>query len=172
MNHWRGLVAVVSCILLTAGNAYAGGKIPKRKSGLWQVSMTNSASQGHTMVMQQCIDENTDNLMQQRAERMSKQECSQQDFRQEGSRWVINSVCVSNGRTMTTKGVFSGDFGSNYQGNLHTTYDPPMHGMKESDTKMQGKWLGACKPGQKPGDVTMEGMPAGMPRINIQNMFK
>jgi hypothetical protein len=36
---------------------------------------------------------------------------------------------------------------------------------------MDARWLGACKPGQRPGDVIMMGMP-GMGDINIEEMMK
>ena len=40
--------------------------------------------------------------------------------------------------------------------------------MKESASTMEAKWLGACKPGQKPGDISMP----GMPDINMNDMMK
>jgi hypothetical protein len=33
---------------------------------------------------------------------------------------------------------------------------------------MEGKWLGACKPGQKSGDISMP----GMPNINMDEIMK
>ena len=71
-------------------------------------------------------------------------------------------------------GEFSGDFGSNYRGDIKTTYSPPMHGMKDSAMVITAKWLGPCKPGMKPGDVVMQGMP-GMPggmKFNPADMQK
>ena len=38
-------------------------------------------------------------------------------------------------------------------------YDPPQHGMKEMKMSQDARWLGACKAGQKPGDVMMPGGP-------------
>jgi hypothetical protein len=35
------------------------------------------------------------------------------------------------------------------------TFDPPLKGMKESSTIIDGKHVGACKPGQQPGDMTL-----------------
>ena len=49
--------------------------------------------------------------------------------------------------------MFSGD--TAYRMDMLSTYNPPMMGMKEARTTVEAKWLGACKPGQKPGDVTM-----------------
>ena len=40
--------------------------------------------------------------------------------------------------------------------------------MKESNTTIEGKWLGACKPGQRAGDTSFP----GMPNINMNDMMK
>jgi hypothetical protein len=42
--------------------------------------------------------------------------------------------------------------------------------MRESSSTIEAKWLGACLAGQKPGDIVMPGMPAGMP--NMQELMK
>ena len=42
-----------------------------------------------------------------------------------------------------------------------------MNGMKESSTVIDGKHVGACKPGQQPGDMTL---PTGQ-TINIRQMM-
>ena len=60
--------------------------------------------------------------------------------------------------------VFEGDFDSAYTVNVSTTLDG---GVKKNMT-MQAKWLGPCKPDQKPGDIEM---PGGM-KMNILDMPK
>ena len=51
---------------------------------------------------------------------------------------------------------------------MRTTFDPPMQGMKEMTQKIDARWVGACKPGQKPGDVVMEGRSS----MNMQELMK
>jgi hypothetical protein len=48
---------------------------------------------------------------------------------------------------------------SEYTGDMKMTFDPPMSGVSEMNMKMEGKWVGACRAGMKPGDVVMQGMP-------------
>ena len=55
-----------------------------------------------------------------------------------------------------------------YRTEAHATFDPPMNGMKESTTVLEGKHVGVCKPGQQPGDMTM---PNGQ-TMNIRQMMK
>jgi hypothetical protein len=70
--------------------------------------------------------------------------------------------------------VFSGKFDSAYKGDIKSTYDPPMHGMRESSSTLEAKWLGPCGAGQKAGDIVMPGMPGGMPggMPNMEELMK
>ena len=140
--------------------------MPKRKSGLWEIKMTHEGSPGMGPI-QQCIDQNTDNLMQQKA-KDNKQDCSVMDVKTSGNKVVVHSVCKIEGSTATTDGVFEGAFDSAYKGTMKTQFNPPMHGMSQSNMTLDARWLGACKSGQKPGDVIMPNM-GGM---NVNEMMK
>lgn len=147
-----------------AGGALAADA-PKRKSGLWEISthMEGMPSMGP---IQQCIDQNTDNLMQQRAQK-KKPDCSVMDTKQQGKKFTLHSVCKIENTTATTDAVFVGAFDSAYKGDIHTRYSPAMHGLAESKMRMEAKWLGPCKAGQKPGDVIMPNMKG----MNINEMM-
>lgn len=151
---------------------------PKRKAGLWEIKSASSAAQGHVSNIQHCIDEKTDNLLAQQGRDMTQQKCSKNSMRREGDRIVVESVCRFDKTTATTRAVFSGNFDSGYRGEMDTTYDPALMGMKQAKTTVEAKWLGPCKPGQKPGDMIMPGvgtfnaneMMKNMP--NMQDMMK
>jgi hypothetical protein len=145
-----------------AGSALAADT-PKRTSGLWEISshVEGMPSMG---AIQQCIDQNTDNLMQQRAKK-DKPDCSVMEVKPSGNKVTIHSVCKFEDTTATTDAEFVGAFDSAYKGAMSTRFNPPMHGMSESKLMMEAKWLGPCKPGQKPGDVIM-------PNMNINEMMK
>lgn len=151
--------------------AFAQSDMPKRKPGLWEIKMTTSMSPGTPSVAQHCIDAKTDDMMQQRAQGMDKKACSKNTVRREGGKVIAESVCKFGETTATTKVVFSGDYSSQYRGDIYSTYSPPMRGMKESHSTLDAKWLGACKAGQKPGDVIMPGMPGGG-KFNMDEMMK
>ena len=73
--------------------------------------------------------------------------------------------------TATTDAVITGDFDSSYRNDMQVRYNPPQRGMSEMKMTQEARWLGPCKPGQKPGDIMMPGMPpvnAG----NMQEMMK
>lgn len=142
------------------------GELPKRKAGLWEINvhMDGMPNMG---AIQQCIDQNTDNIMQQKA-KSNKQDCSVMDVNTSGNRVTVHAVCKMNGSTATTDGVFEGAFDASYRGSTKTRFNPPFHGMSESNMTQEARWIGPCKPGQKPGDVIMPNI-GGM---NINQMMK
>ncbi|MGE5027265.1 MAG: DUF3617 domain-containing protein [Betaproteobacteria bacterium] len=157
-------------LLGLAAASLAGGALaadtPKRKSGLWEI---NSQMEGMPSMgaMQQCIDQNTDDLMQQQAKK-EKTDCSVMEAKPQGNKMTMHSVCKFGGTTATTDAVFTGSFDTAYKGEMKTRYSPPMHGMSETKMTMEAKWLGPCKSGQKPGDIIMPNMKA----VNINEMMK
>ncbi|MFZ4538388.1 DUF3617 domain-containing protein [Propionivibrio sp.] len=148
-----------------AGAALAAD-MPKRKAGLWEITMRMEGAPGMGP-MQQCIDQNTDNLMQQQAKN-GKSDCSVMDVKPMGNMVTIHSVCKIEGSTATINGLFEGAFDSSYKGTMKTHYSPPLHGISVSNMTHEARWLGPCKPGQKPGDVVMPNMGGA----NINEMMK
>lgn len=149
-------------------SAFAAGAadMPQRKSGLWEIKTASDGTPGQ--VMQQCVDQQSDNLMAQRAGAMGKDACSKNETRREGGSIVVNSVCKFGNSVVTTSGVFSGSFDSAYQGKMTSSYSPPLFGKAESSTTIEARWTGPCKPGQKPGDMVMP----GMGNINLNELMK
>lgn len=167
----RRLILFVTLISAAIATAASTSDMPRRKSGLWEIKIASSAGPGG-QTMQQCIDEKTDDLMKNDMSDKD-QSCSKTTVRREGDKVVSESVCKIDKSTVTSRAVFSGRFDSAYKADIKSTYAPPLHGMKESTTTMDAKWLGACKPGQRAGDISMPGMP-NMPNINdmMKNMPK
>lgn len=165
---FRSPASLLALALAAAGFAASAlaDDMPKRKSGLWEINtrMEGMPSMG---AMQQCIDQNTDDLMQQRAKK-EKTNCSVMDIKPQGNKVSIHSVCKIEGSTATTDALFVGTFDSAYKGDMLTRFNPPMHGMSESKMSFDAKWLGPCKPGQKPGDVIMPNMNG----MNMNEMMK
>lgn len=147
------LLGIVATSL--AGGALAADA-PKRKSGLWEMNMQMDGmpSMG---AMQQCIDQNTDNVMQHDAKK-AKPDCSVMEVKPQGNKFTMHSVCKIEKTTATTDAVFTGSFDTAYKGEMKIHYAPAMHGISNQKMNMEAKWLGPCKPGQKPGDVIMPNM--------------
>lgn len=159
-------VLFVGLFAVTGSALGASSDLPKRKSGLWEIKMSNPAVKG-AQAMQQCIDEKTDNLMKNNMAGTEKQFCSKSEMRREGDKLIAESICKFDDSTAKTRAVFTGQFDSAYKADIKSTYEPPRHGMRESSAMIEAKWLGACKPGQRPGDISMP----GMPDINMNEMM-
>lgn len=141
-------------IALTAINAVAiaANELPRRKSGLWSMSMM-SPGMSVPMTMHQCVDQKTDDMTATMADK-TKQACQSQSKR-DGNRIVFDSTCKLGKTTATTRGVFVGDPNSSYTFESTTTFSPPMAGMRDGVTKATAQWSGPCKADMKPGDVVM-----------------
>lgn len=145
----RFLCVVALAVALPATAA----DLPRRKSGLWEIS-TAAGKDGQMMAAQMCIDQKTDDLSRQLAG--VGVSCSKQDVRRESAtRYVIDSVCKFGESTATTRAVFTGSFESQYDVDIKARYAPPLMGMSEGQSTIRARWLSACKPGQRPGDLVM-----------------
>lgn len=151
-------LSLIALLAATAVSSAAALDVPKRKSGLWEIKTSMAGMPAGMGTIQTCVDERTDDITQQQAQAQNKKMCSQNEVKREGDRTLIHSVCTFDKTKATTDGVFTGQFDSHYRGEFRTQYDPPMMGVKEHQMTIEAKWLGACKAGQKPGDVMVNGM--------------
>ena len=161
-----GLVAAVPVLAVPA----AALDLPPRKAGLWDVKMNIEGRNLPMTGMQQCVDAETDKLMNSIGGGM-RENCSKQDVQKVGSTIVVDSVCKIGEATTTSHGVITGDFNSAYTVKVTSkhTGGPAIPGRPADGTTtmtIEAKWTGACKSDQKPGDIIMSN---GM-KMNIRDM--
>lgn len=153
-----------AAFILLSVNICTAQEFPKRKPGLWEVTVASENRQHST---RQCIDEATDAELQQMGTQMG-QMCTKQEAHREGDTWLSEAECNMAGSRIHSKTTFKGDFSSNYQGDVTATYDPPLMGKREGKTKISAKWIGPCAADQKPGDMIL---PDGT-KMNLNNLGK
>jgi hypothetical protein len=154
--------------LLPAYHACAD-ELPIRKAGLWEMKVMRTGSPMPDMTMQHCTDETTDKEMSTAFSPMSKEVCSKKDVQKTATGFVSDSVCGLAGVSISSHSEIVGDFNSAYT--VKTTSHSeggPAATKGDHETMIEAKWLGACKPDQKPGDIVM---PGGM-KINLHDMDK
>ena len=154
--------------LLPANDAGAV-ELPVRKAGLWEMKVVRSGSPVPDMTMQHCTDETTDKMMSDTVSPMGKEMCSKQDIQKTATGYVSDSVCGVAGMSIASHAEITGDFNSGYtvKSTSHSERGPA--GVpRDSTTTIEAKWLGACKPDQKAGDIMM---PGGM-KMNVKDMEK
>ena len=164
------LMCCVGCLLLAPGPAAAAGaeQLPIRKAGLWEIKMVRTGSPVPDMTMQHCTDATTDRQMNGMAGPTAQQNCSKQDLRKTATGYASDTVCTIAGRSITSHSDVVGDFNSAYTVTTVSHSEGGPGGARDTTSKIEAKWIGACKPDQKPGDVVT---PDGR-KINVIDLQK
>jgi hypothetical protein len=127
--------------------AFAADDLPRRKSGLWHITM--SGPHLGRMELEECVERSSDDMFKPE----DPSSCSKIDVRRQGAAFNVELVCKEEDSTVTSRGSITGSFESAYKGNFNVTYSPPLEGMRETTMQTEARWVGPCKPGQKPGDI-------------------
>jgi hypothetical protein len=102
--------------------------------------------------VQECVDQSTDNLIQQGAKEENP-DCIAPAVKRLGDTVTIHTECkLDEATTVSIEYLLQGSFDSVYKGTVKTQ-NKSSHGMSETSMNLDARWLGACKPGQKPGEV-------------------
>jgi hypothetical protein len=163
----RLLPLCIGCFLLALWPARAD-ELPLRKPGLWELKFTRVGSSLPELTMQHCTDETTDKDMNNTVSPMAKQICSKQDVQKTATGYISDSVCSVGGGSLTSHSEIVGDFNSAYTVNTTSHSDKGLAILRDSTVRIEGKWLGECKAGQKPGDIVM---PGGF-KLNVKDAEK
>lgn len=143
-------------------------ELPARKPGLWEMKIVKVGSQLPEMTMQHCTDATTDKDMANSVSPLAKQICTKQDVQKTATGYVTDSVCTVAGVSMTSHSEITGDFNSAYTVMTKSHLDKGPDQLRDTTSKIEAKWLGDCKPDQKPGDIVM---PGGF-KINVKDAEK
>ena len=147
---------VVALLVLIALPAFAQD-FPQLKPGLWEMERETpganrpAAADRTTM----CLDASVQREMFQMALGGMQGQCSRHDFKRSGNRLTGDLVCNIAGSRMHSKSTMVFDGNTAYRTEIDTTYDPPFLGQTKSRMALRARNVGACKPGQRPGDVVM-----------------
>lgn len=163
------LIAGVAVASVAATLAASADDLPTRKPGLWEIRMLDAATKAAGMTMQQCTDAATDKDLTSNLSPMAKQTCSKNEVRKTAAGYLTDAVCTVNGMSVTSHSDVTGDFNSAYTVQVTSKVSGTPAGVpRETTITVEAKWLGPCKPDQKPGDIVM---PGGF-KINITDMQK
>ena len=163
---------VIPLILLAAGvalvNTAQALDLPKRKSGLWEMTMIGDQTNGQPQTVTTCVEQKTDTGLTSSFGGKIPKNCKQPTLKKSAGSFIITSACKFTDSNVTTVAILSGDTNSAYKIDRTSTYTPPNMGRKESKQSITAKWLSPCKANQRPGDMIM---PDGA-KINIRDIQK
>ena len=160
--------SAASLLALLPASGVRADEMPLRKAGLWEMKIAKAGSVLPEMTMQHCTDETTDKEMSTTFSPMAKEACSKRDIAKTATGYVSDSVCSVGGVTMSSHSDVTGDFNSAYTIKSTAHSDKGAGGVHDVTSTIEAKWLGECKPGQKPGDIVM---PGGF-KLNIKDAEK
>jgi hypothetical protein len=157
------------CILLCAVAAPASAQdYPKLKAGLWEVSSRTSTQTKDDPPARStmCLDDATSREMYRASQGMMAGMCTRFEVKHVGNRYISEAECKLGESKMVARSTMTLSGDASYRIEGSSTYDPPFMGMKEATTTVEARHAGACKPGQKPGDITT----AAGQTINIRQL--
>jgi hypothetical protein len=150
------VLVVTSVVALCSARNACAADPPVLKAGLWEVVRTTTQESGQKHVTTMCLDDSVQAEMREFGMGVAKSMCSQNERSFDGTRMVTSSVCNMGPSTITSKTVMTFKGNTAYHADGTATFDPPMANVRESKVSIDARWTGPCKPGQRPGDMTLE----------------
>ena len=167
VRAWLALGAVLAMTVGGLSPASADDQLPVRKPGLWEIRIKLTGGAAPTAMMRHCTDETVDRQMSTLFNPLAPQPCAKTMVRKEGDHYTVEGSCSVDEKTVKVMSDVSGDFQSAYTVVTETKIqDDPDSDPTISSMTLEGTYAGACKSGQKPGDVMM----AGGLKLNVKTM--
>ena len=164
----------------SAGGASAGSgglslptsldHLPARKPGLWIQTMTRDGAPGRMGEIRMCLDAATDAKMSAIGKDVAGMPCRQTVSRGLDGTYSFNATCKMGAMgDITSKGVATGDFSTNYKIHSETdltgsqlTRGHPAHHISD----IEAHYAGACPANMVAGDVSL----GGAMTVNVNKM--
>lgn len=150
---WSALALAAQCV-----HAGDGARLPARKNGLWEVILRPEGPGPRTgQTVQQCTSAQAESVMLLSILR-GQEHCSEVKVTRRaasaGGGYDIRTFCEVHDNPVRAQVALRGDLQSAYSG----TFEVKFPATPQNDTgrvAFEGRWLGACKPGQRPGDMVL-----------------
>ncbi len=137
--------------------------LPARKNGLWEVMVRSDdlvlkrAGQAapRPLTVRQCTSAETESVMLTSI-MPGQEDCHDLKVRRrgKGGGYDITSTCYVHENRLNAQMELLGDLQSAYSGSFSATYpQTPIH--NTGRMVFEGRWLGACLSGQRPGDMVL-----------------
>ena len=147
----------IGIALLAAAYTTPAQDFPKLKPGLWEVNMTTGKREGAPRLTTICLDDSVQREMYKVSTGMMAGMCTKHEIKIVGNKVTTIANCDLGITKMQSQAVMTLSGNTSYHTEARATFDPPLNGAKESASVIDGKHVGACKPGQQPGEMTLPG---------------
>jgi Protein of unknown function (DUF3617) len=163
-----GLAAgIAASIWLGSTLPVGAAELPIRRPGLWEIKIKLTGGAAPTAMMRHCTDESVDREMSTLFNPLAPPPCKESEVQKLADRYTVDATCKADNKTVTIHSDVTGDFAATYAVVTETkTQEQPDTEPTVSSMTLEGKHVGSCKWGQKPGDVVM----AGGLKVNVKQM--
>lgn len=144
-------LAFISIFVLICTMAIRADELPSRRPGLWEVKTSIDNRNVAAVLIQQCIDATTDQMMMSIAGPYSQDVCPKRTVQRSADSITIDSACTFAGKRATAHAVAAGSFDSGYT--MTVTSGSEAEPGNTMTMRIEAKWLGPCTADQKPGDM-------------------
>ena len=152
-----GVLAVLVSWALTGT---AGPQAPARQPGLWEVTLIAEPS---PITVRQCTDKASEEMVLLSIV-PGQENCGAATVSRQKNRYEIRNSCAMHGQRVNTRMELSGDLRTRYEGQYAVKFAGNAQSKSRSETRrFEGRWLGECPPGMRPGDMVL---PNGM-AVNV-----
>ncbi len=130
--------------------------VPVLRTGLWEVTYQRP-EMGFSETRHICVD---DALAAKLAEMPANPDtvtCSRHEVRPDGQAVRVETVCSHNDTTLTSHIVIHSTGAEDFHQTMETVYDPAFAGHSDTHTLADGRRIGDCPAGMKPGETTVVG---------------
>jgi hypothetical protein len=155
--------AIAVAVLFAASATSAlSAEFPARRAGLWDVTVNMESMKIPARTNKMCIDAVTDAKLMKLGMASKDANCTAMNVSGMGSVRTVDSICHLNGGEQKNHVVmtYSGD--AAYHVDMQSQFSPPIAGHSRSHIVQDGKWIGPCPAGMKPGDMMINGMKINM----------
>jgi hypothetical protein len=159
-------IGVAAALSLLCALPASSAEALSRRAGAWEVKTTIAGSGAPARTIKQCIDADTDQMLQSSAGPFNPAACQQRNMQRSAETTTIDFTCTVGGKPATARSVITGSFDSAYTMTV-TAESAELAGGRMIMT-IDGKWLGPCPADEKPGDVVLNN---GV-KVNIPDMQK
>jgi len=163
----RFIRVAVGIALLAVASTTPAQEFPKLKPGLWEVNMTTGKREAPRLTTM-CLDDSVQREMYTVSTGMMAGMCSKHEIKVAGNKVTTIANCDLGITKMQSQAVMTLSGNTSYHTEARATFDPPLNGAKDSTSIIDGKHVGACKPGQQPGDMTL---PGGQ-TVNVRQLMR
>src|SRR3954463_10854136 len=156
-HSFKGFTMRIALAVLLAGLALPAlaQDYPKLKAGLWEMDRTGGGPAPQMNRMTMCLDDTVQKEMFDMGAGAMQGMCSKHEFKLSGSGGTGDFICDIGGSPMHSNSTRALTGNTGFRHESHTTSHPPFMGQKETATVLTARHVGACKAGQRPGDMVL-----------------